>query len=117
MWSAESDIVLLGQSYAPSLSSIGLGRFFKPWLSLTFALLVLLLFHYSCLFQLMRHYICRLKNMENTNMKLLQALRNSGAEKIVEAYDWLQRHRNELKEEVYGPVLLEVFLLVERNAV
>lgn len=55
--------------------------------------------------------------MENTSMKLLQALRNSGAEKIVEAYDWLQRHRNELKEEVYGPVLLEVFLLVERNAV
>lgn len=47
--------------------------------------------------------------MENTNMKLLQALRNSGAEKILEAYDWLQRHRNELKKEVYGPVLLEVF--------
>ncbi|RWR76688.1 structural maintenance of chromosomes protein 5 isoform X1 [Cinnamomum micranthum f. kanehirae] len=56
----------------------------------------------------LRQCIDRLKGMENTNMKLLQALRNSGAEKIVEAYDWLQRHRNELKKEVYGPVLLEV---------
>ncbi|PIA53697.1 hypothetical protein AQUCO_00900346v1 [Aquilegia coerulea] len=50
----------------------------------------------------------RLKEMENANNKLLQALRNSGAEKIFEAYRWVQEHRNELKREVYGPVLLEV---------
>lgn len=47
--------------------------------------------------------------MENKNNKLLQALRNSGAEKIFEAYHWLQEHRHELNKEVYGPVLLEVF--------
>uniref|UniRef100_A0A6N2L232 Structural maintenance of chromosomes protein 5 n=1 Tax=Salix viminalis TaxID=40686 RepID=A0A6N2L232_SALVM len=50
----------------------------------------------------------RLKDMENKNNKLLQALRNSGAEKIFEAYHWLQEHRHELNMEVYGPVLLEV---------
>ncbi|GAV75400.1 SMC_N domain-containing protein [Cephalotus follicularis] len=50
----------------------------------------------------------RLKDMENKNNKLLQALRNSGAEKIFEAYHWLQQHRQELNKEVYGPVLIEV---------
>ncbi|XP_044489000.1 structural maintenance of chromosomes protein 5 isoform X3 [Mangifera indica] len=50
----------------------------------------------------------RLKDMENKNNKLLLALRNSGAEKIFEAYEWLQQHRHELNKEVYGPVLLEV---------
>ncbi|KAL0561835.1 hypothetical protein IC582_002280 [Cucumis melo] len=50
----------------------------------------------------------RLKDMENTNTKLLQALKNSGTEKIFEAYHWLQEHRHEFKKEVYGPVLLEV---------
>lgn len=49
--------------------------------------------------------------MENKNNKLLQALRNSGAEKIFEAYHWLREHRQELNKEVYGPVLLEVFFL------
>ncbi|CAN6485956.1 unnamed protein product [Victoria cruziana] len=52
----------------------------------------------------------RLNDMENTNNKLLQALRNSGAERIFEAYDWVQRHRHELKRDVYGPVLLESFI-------
>lgn len=46
--------------------------------------------------------------MENTNSKLLRALRNSGAEKIFDAYEWVQLHRHELNKEVYGPVLLEV---------
>lgn len=50
----------------------------------------------------------RLKEMENKNNKLLQALKNSGAGKIFEAYNWVQEHRNQLKKEVYGPVLLEV---------
>lgn len=52
--------------------------------------------------------LCRLNDMENTNNKLLQALRKSGAEKIFEAYQWLQQHKHELNKEVYGPVLLEV---------
>lgn len=51
---------------------------------------------------------CRLKNMENTNHKKLQALRNSGAENIFEAYKWVQEHRHEFNKEVFGPVLLEV---------
>ncbi|XP_072953823.1 structural maintenance of chromosomes protein 5 isoform X1 [Typha angustifolia] len=50
----------------------------------------------------------RLKEMESKNNKLLLALQNTGADKIFEAYSWLQEHRSELKKEVYGPVLLEV---------
>jgi len=53
--------------------------------------------------------------MENTNTKLLQALRNSGTEKIFEAYHWLQEHRHEFKKEVYGPVLLEVCMLIHKS--
>jgi structural maintenance of chromosomes protein 5 len=45
--------------------------------------------------------------MESKNNKLLLALKNSGVEKIFEAYKWLEEHQNELKREVYGPVLLE----------
>ncbi|CAK7330929.1 unnamed protein product [Dovyalis caffra] len=56
----------------------------------------------------LRQCVDRLKDMENKNNKLLQALRNSGAEKIFEAYYWLREHRQELNKEVYGPVLLEV---------
>lgn len=50
----------------------------------------------------------RLKEMENIKNKRLQALRNSGAEKISDAYQWVQAHRHEFKKEVYGPVLIEV---------
>ncbi|KAF0927865.1 hypothetical protein E2562_036789 [Oryza meyeriana var. granulata] len=50
----------------------------------------------------------RLKQMENKNNKLLQALRYSGAEKIIEAYNWVQDNRHKFRTEVYGPVLLEV---------
>lgn len=46
--------------------------------------------------------------MESKNTKLLEALRNSGSDKIYEAYEWLQGHRSELRKKVYGPVLLEV---------
>ncbi|XP_078148221.1 structural maintenance of chromosomes 5 [Carex rostrata] len=56
----------------------------------------------------LRNYSDRLKEMESKNSKLLLALKNSGAERIVEAYKWLEEHRNELRREVYGPVLLEV---------
>lgn len=48
--------------------------------------------------------------MENTHNKCLQALRKSGAEKIFEAYHWLQEHREEFNKEVYGPVLVEVHI-------
>ncbi|KAJ8485236.1 hypothetical protein OPV22_017721 [Ensete ventricosum] len=57
---------------------------------------------------ILKQYIDRLKEMENNNNKLLQALRNSGSNKIFEAYKWVQEHRSELRKEVYGPVLLEV---------
>ncbi|XP_057807772.1 structural maintenance of chromosomes protein 5 [Salvia miltiorrhiza] len=50
----------------------------------------------------------RLKEMDNVNNKCLQALKNSGAERIFGAYQWVQDHRAEFKREVYGPVLLEV---------
>lgn len=50
--------------------------------------------------------------MESKNTKLLQALRNSGADRILDAYNWLQEHRNELKKDVYGPVLIEVYLML-----
>lgn len=46
--------------------------------------------------------------MEGKNTKLLQALKNSGVDKIFEAYTWVQNHRHEFKKEVYGPILLEV---------
>ncbi|KFK28971.1 hypothetical protein AALP_AA7G072000 [Arabis alpina] len=50
----------------------------------------------------------KLKDMENANTKLLHALRNSGADRIFEAYDWVQQNRHEFKKQVYGPVLVEV---------
>ncbi|CAM0953973.1 unnamed protein product [Alopecurus aequalis] len=56
-----------------------------------------------------------LKQMENKNDKLLQALKRTGADKISEAYYWVQDNKNMFKREVYGPVLLES-LLVEAVA-
>ncbi|CAN6215872.1 unnamed protein product [Urochloa humidicola] len=51
----------------------------------------------------------RLKEMESNNNKLLQALkRNAGADKIFEAYHWVQDNRRNFRKEVFGPVLLEV---------
>ncbi|KAL8500858.1 hypothetical protein ACS0TY_020443 [Phlomoides rotata] len=58
--------------------------------------------------RLLRECTDRLREMENVNNKRLQALKNSGAEKIFEAYQLVQQHRDEFKKEVYGPVLLEV---------
>ncbi|CAN1132559.1 Structural maintenance of chromosomes protein 5 [Linum perenne] len=49
-----------------------------------------------------------LKDLENRNNKILYALKNSGTDKIFEAYNLVRQHQNELKEHVYGPVLLEV---------
>lgn len=46
--------------------------------------------------------------MESTNHKRLQALKESGTDRIFEAYQWFQQHRHELNKEAYGPVLLEV---------
>ncbi|KAF3948280.1 hypothetical protein CMV_025705 [Castanea mollissima] len=56
----------------------------------------------------LRNCLDRLKDMENTHNKCLQALVKSGAERIFEAYRWVQEHRNEFNKEVYGPILLEV---------
>ncbi|EPS70148.1 hypothetical protein M569_04612, partial [Genlisea aurea] len=57
---------------------------------------------------LKRQCVDRLKEMENANNKRLHALKNSGAEKIFEAYQLVQEHQSEFNKEVYGPVLLEV---------
>lgn len=46
--------------------------------------------------------------MEDSKNKSLHALRNSGAEKIFEAYKWVNEHRHEFNKDVYGPVLIEV---------
>ncbi|CAI9102992.1 OLC1v1001399C1 [Oldenlandia corymbosa var. corymbosa] len=50
----------------------------------------------------------KLKNLEDKNTKSLLALKNHGADKIFEAYKWVQDHRDHFRKEVYGPVLLEV---------
>ncbi|KAJ3669235.1 hypothetical protein LUZ60_011185 [Juncus effusus] len=50
----------------------------------------------------------RLREMESKNNKLLSALKNTGSERIFEAYKWLQENKDQLNKEVYGPVLLEV---------
>ncbi|XP_056692148.1 structural maintenance of chromosomes protein 5 isoform X2 [Spinacia oleracea] len=57
-----------------------------------------------------------LKAMENKNYKLLEGLKNSGADKIFEAHRWLKEHRGQLKREVYGPVLLEVTVKDQSHA-
>jgi len=49
--------------------------------------------------------------MNNKSTKCLNALRASGVEKISDAYKWVQEHRNEFHKEVYGPVLVEVYML------
>ncbi|XP_010694874.1 structural maintenance of chromosomes protein 5 isoform X2 [Beta vulgaris subsp. vulgaris] len=58
----------------------------------------------------------RLKDMENRNYKLLHELQKTGADKINEAYHWLQEHRDQLKREVFGPVLLEVTVKDQSHA-
>lgn len=50
--------------------------------------------------------------MENRNNKLLYALQSSGANGIFQAYQWLQQNRHQLNKEVYGPVLLEVSIIL-----
>ena len=57
------------------------------------------------------HVYYRLMQMESKNYKLLQALQRAGAERINEAYSWVQNNKNMFRGEVYGPVLLEVCLV------
>ncbi|KAJ0809977.1 putative structural maintenance of chromosomes protein [Helianthus annuus] len=66
--------------------------------------------------QLARQTAERLREMENVKNKRLQALKNSGAEKIVDAYQWVQAHKHEFKKEVYGPVLIEVNISTQLHA-
>ncbi|KAL5708300.1 Structural maintenance of chromosomes protein 5 [Ranunculus cassubicifolius] len=58
----------------------------------------------------------RLKEMENATNKILQTLKNSGCEKIFEAYQLIQENRHKLNKEVYGPVLLEVKVPTREHA-
>ncbi|CAH8328118.1 unnamed protein product [Eruca vesicaria subsp. sativa] len=64
----------------------------------------------------LRQCIGKLKDMENANNKLLNALHHSGAEKIHEAYQWVKQNRHEFKKDVYGPVLVEVNVPNRENA-
>lgn len=52
--------------------------------------------------------------MNNKSSKCLHALQKSGVEKIFEAYKWVQEHRHEFNKEVYGPVLVEVYMSESR---
>ncbi|KAH9312049.1 hypothetical protein KI387_027084, partial [Taxus chinensis] len=52
--------------------------------------------------------ITRLKDIENTNIRLLHALKDTGVRHIFEAVEWVKNHSNDFKKKVYGPVLLEV---------
>ncbi|CAL5049785.1 unnamed protein product [Urochloa decumbens] len=57
----------------------------------------------------LRRCSARLQEMESNNNKLLQRLKfNAGADKIFEAYYWVQDNRSNFRKEVFGPVLLEV---------
>ncbi|KAL2636129.1 hypothetical protein R1flu_007608 [Riccia fluitans] len=60
----------------------------------------------------MAHGQCsnKLQEINNVNSRLLNTLQKSGAHGIFEAYKWVQsqREQNKFKNEVYGPVLLEV---------
>lgn len=58
-----------------------------------------------------------LELMENKNNKLLHKLKYFGAEKINEAYNWVQDNRYKFRTEVYGPVLLEVCSLACSSAI
>ncbi|KAL4341456.1 hypothetical protein GQ457_08G006080 [Hibiscus cannabinus] len=64
----------------------------------------------------LRNCVDCLKDMENTKTKCLHALRKCGAEKIFDAYQWLEQNRDKLNKEVYGPVLLEVNVSNEVHA-
>ncbi|OMO50483.1 RecF/RecN/SMC [Corchorus capsularis] len=64
--------------------------------------------HLGQLKSALRNCVNSLTDLENKNTKLLHALKNTGAERIFDAYQWLQQHRHELNKEVFGPVLLEV---------
>ncbi|KAI5064926.1 hypothetical protein GOP47_0020257 [Adiantum capillus-veneris] len=60
--------------------------------------------------RLLEHCVKRLEHIESFGTRRLQALKDSGARHIFEAYQWVQDHRNEFQMDVYGPVLLEVNL-------
>ncbi|CAN8300073.1 unnamed protein product [Cochlearia groenlandica] len=64
----------------------------------------------------LRQCVDKLKDMENANNKLLNALCKSGVERIYDAYQWVQQNRHQFKKEVYGPVLVEVNVPSRENA-
>jgi len=50
----------------------------------------------------------RLQEIDNVKTRLLQALKDTGAQGVFDAYHWVESHRNDFQKDVYGPVLLEV---------
>ncbi|KAJ7548526.1 hypothetical protein O6H91_07G015000 [Diphasiastrum complanatum] len=62
------------------------------------------------------HCMRRIQEIENVNNRRLQALKNSGAHNIFEAFQWVESHRQEFKKDVFGPVLLEVNIQSREHA-
>ncbi|KAK4253755.1 hypothetical protein QN277_010391 [Acacia crassicarpa] len=58
----------------------------------------------------------RLREMDSKNTKCLRALRESGAERVVEAHKWVQDNSHLFNKRVYGPVLLEVNVSKQTHA-
>lgn len=52
----------------------------------------------------------RIAEIDSLKNRRLQALKNSGARGVVDAYKWVESHRNEFQNDVYGPVLLEIHI-------
>ncbi|KAG0584268.1 hypothetical protein KC19_3G198200 [Ceratodon purpureus] len=52
----------------------------------------------------------RIAEIDSLKNRRLQALKNTGARGVIDAYNWVESHRNEFQKNVYGPVLLEIHI-------
>ena len=50
----------------------------------------------------------RITDIDSLKNRRLEALKQSGARGVVDAYKWVESHRNEFQNDVYGPLLIEV---------
>lgn len=58
----------------------------------------------------------RIAEINSVKNRLLQALKDSGARGVTEAYNWVESHRSEFCGEVHGPVLLEINIADKEHA-
>lgn len=66
--------------------------------------------HAALLMLLSKLFPNRLQEIDNVKTRLLQALKDTGAQGVFDAYHWVESHRNDFQKDVYGPVLLEVLI-------